>query len=97
VADVLVHGEREVDLAAGLADLRARGLRHILSEGGPHLLGALTAADLVDEVCLTVAPMLAGGGAGRISAGPASPVRALTLATALADNGTLLLRYARNA
>jgi riboflavin biosynthesis pyrimidine reductase len=97
VADVLVHGEHEVDLTAGVADLRARGLRHMLSEGGPHLLGALTAADLVDEVCLTVTPLLAGAGAGRITAGPASPVRALTLATALADNGTLLLRYARNA
>jgi riboflavin biosynthesis pyrimidine reductase len=97
VADVLVHGEREVDLAAAVADLRERGLRHILSEGGPHLLGALTSEDLVDELCLTITPMLAGAGAGRITAGPISPVRALTLAVALADDGTLLLRYARNA
>ncbi len=97
VADVLVHGEREVDLAAALAELRAGGLGHVLSEGGPHLFGALTAADLVDEVCPTVAPMLAGPGAGRITAGPASAVRDLALASVLADDGTLLLRYARNA
>jgi riboflavin biosynthesis pyrimidine reductase len=97
VADVLVHGDTEVDLATGLAQLRAGGLGHVLCEGGPHLLGALTAADLVDEVCLTVAPMLAGAGAGRITAGATSPVRGLTLASVLADDGTLLLRYARNA
>jgi riboflavin biosynthesis pyrimidine reductase len=111
VADVLVHGEREVDLAAGLARLRAGGMTHVLCEGGPHLFGALTAADLVDEVCLTVSPMLAGPGAGRITAGdargagtsqrstagPAAGVRGLALASALTDDGTLLLRYARNA
>src|SRR5690606_15179555 len=65
VADVLVAGEARVNLAAGLALLRARGLAHILCEGGPHLLGALTAADLVDEMCLTLSPVLAGPGAGR--------------------------------
>jgi riboflavin biosynthesis pyrimidine reductase len=97
VADVLVHGEREVDLAAALAQLRELGMAHVLCEGGPHLFGALTAADLVDEVCLTVSPMLAGPGAGRITAGPAAQVRELALASALTDNGTLLLRYARNA
>jgi riboflavin biosynthesis pyrimidine reductase len=98
VADVLVHGEHGVDLGACLAQLRAGGLGHVLCEGGPHLFGALTAADLVDEVCLTVTPMLAGPGAGRITAGPASALRGLTLAGALADDdGTLLLRYARNA
>jgi riboflavin biosynthesis pyrimidine reductase len=90
-----VHGEREVDLAAGLAQLRAGGMAHVLCEGGPHLFGALTAADLVDEVCLTVSPMLAGPGAGRITAGPASDLRGLALATALVDDGTLLLRYER--
>src|SRR6266516_5692758 len=39
VADVLVHGDDEVDLRAAVADLRERGLGTILSEGGPHLFG----------------------------------------------------------
>jgi len=95
VADVLVHGADELDLAAALADLHARGLAQVLCEGGPHLLGALYAADLVDEVCLTVSPLLAGPGAGRITAGPAGPVRGLRLADALRAGDTLLLRYAR--
>ena len=96
VADVLVTGEGTVDPVAGLAALRERGLARVLSEGGPRLFGALTAADLVDELCLTVSPLLVGPGPGRITAGPASPPRALTLRHVLAAaDGSLLLRYAR--
>ncbi len=95
VADVLAHGSDEVDLRAAVADLRERGIETILSEGGPHLFGSLTAADLVDEVCLTVSPLLAGPGAGRITAGPASEVRDLRLQHALYAGDALLLRYAR--
>jgi riboflavin biosynthesis pyrimidine reductase len=94
VADVLVHGEIAVDLPAALDALAARGLATVLSEGGPHLLGALTAADLVDELCLTVAPLLAGPGAGRITAGPpGSAPRELALRHVLAAGDELLLRY----
>jgi riboflavin biosynthesis pyrimidine reductase len=97
VADVQIYGETEVDLSAAVADLRKQGVAQLLSEGGPHLLGALTAADLVDEVCLTVSPMLAGPGAGRITAGTPSPVRGLALAHVLLAESNLLLRYARSA
>jgi riboflavin biosynthesis pyrimidine reductase len=96
VADVLVHGHDDVDLRAALADLRERGMATVLSEGGPHLFGALTAADLVDEVCLTVSPLLAGAGAGRITAGPGTGVRAMKLAHALYAQDAILLRYARS-
>jgi len=96
VADVLVHGTGTVDLAGGLAELRERGLAQILSEGGPHLLGALTAADLVDELCLTMSPLLAGPGASRITAGLATPeARPLLLRHILSGDGQLLLRYSR--
>ena len=54
-----------------LAELARRGLHRVLCEGGPSLFGALIAADAVDELCLTVAPLLAGGTAGRIARGPA--------------------------
>jgi riboflavin biosynthesis pyrimidine reductase len=95
VADVIPTGPTEVDLAAAVAHLRDRGLTRVLSEGGPYLLGALTAADQVDELCLTVSPLLAGPGAGRITAGPPTPPRALALKHILAADDMLLLRYTR--
>jgi riboflavin biosynthesis pyrimidine reductase len=96
VADLVRCGADRVDLGAGLAELRRRGLDQLLCEGGPHLFGALTAADLVDELCLTVAPLLAGAGPGRITAGDAGAPRRLPLRHVLAaGDGTLMLRYAR--
>ncbi len=95
VADRLGGGTQEVDLAAAVADLTKRGLPHVLCEGGPHLLGSLLAADLVDELCLTVAPKMTGPGAGRIIAGPTSPVRDLALSQLLAAGDELFLHYAR--
>jgi riboflavin biosynthesis pyrimidine reductase len=96
VAEVLRVGERAVDLPAALAELRRRGHRQLLCEGGPCLFGSLTAADLVDEVCLTMSPLLAGPGAGRITAGPPSPPRGMAVRHVLAAaDGALLLRYAR--
>jgi riboflavin biosynthesis pyrimidine reductase len=96
VADVLVHGVDRVDLTAAVAELRsAYGLRHLLCEGGPALFGTLHAANLVDEVCLTVSPLLAGAGSGRIIDGPHGTVERMALRHALAADGSLLLRYTR--
>lgn len=96
VADLLRYGDTEVDLAAGLAELRRRGLRQLLCEGGPQLFGALTRADLVDELCLTISPLLAGPGADRISTGAAGAPRRMALRHVLtADDGALLLRHTR--
>ena len=97
VADVIAVGDGEVDLAAALRELRGRGASQVLCEGGPHLLGALLAADLVDEFCLTVSPLLAGGDAGRIAVGPPGPARAMSLRHVLTEDGALFLRYARHA
>lgn len=68
-ADVIVAGDDTVDLAAARAELEQRGLRRILSEGGPRLLTSALAASVADELCLTVSPLLAGPGAGRVVAG----------------------------
>jgi riboflavin biosynthesis pyrimidine reductase len=95
VADVIAVGDATVDVRAAVAALRERGLGQLLCEGGPHLFGALTAADLVDELCLTLSPLLAGPGAGRITAGSASSVRRMALRSVLTADGMLLLRYAR--
>ena len=43
--------------AAALADLRARGVRALLSEGGPTLFRGLLADGLVDELFLTLTPL----------------------------------------
>lgn len=96
VADVLVHGTERIDLPAALAQLRADyGLAHLLCEGGPTLFGFLHAAGLVDEVCLTISPVLAGAGASRIVAGPEGALTRMTLKHAVAADSYLFLRYAR--
>jgi riboflavin biosynthesis pyrimidine reductase len=93
--EVVTAGAGTVDLAVAMELLHGRGLRRILCEGGPHLLGGLTTADLVDEFCLTLSPLLAGAGAGRITAGPTSPLRRMALRHVLAAGDALLLRYYR--
>jgi riboflavin biosynthesis pyrimidine reductase len=97
VADVVVAGEGTVDLPAALAALAERGLRRILSEGGPHLFGTLLAAGCVDELCLTVSPLLVGAGPRRIVAGPPldTPVP-MRLAHLLEEDGALFCRYVRD-
>src|ERR1700722_18539719 len=95
VADVIVAGDEAVDLAAAVGALRDRGLSRVLCEGGPHLFGDLSAAGLVDELCLSLSPMLAGPGASRIIAGTACDARPLALSQVLAaDDGFLFCRYA---
>lgn len=90
--DVVVAGRDEVDLAGALDQLADRGLAHVLCEGGPTLLGDLAAADLLDELCLTVSPYLVGvapGPLGRALPAPL-PLRLLSL---LEHDGSLLLRW----
>lgn len=94
-AEVIVAGDDEVDLAAAIEALHARGATQLLCEGGPHLFGSLIAAGLVTELCLSVAPLLAGGTAGRIATGPAAVPRRMALRHALTRDDMLFLRYAR--
>jgi len=94
VADVILAGADRVDLKAAVDALADRGHSRILAEGGPHLLGQLAAAGLLDELCLTIAPVLAAGNAGRILAGSTADAPApLHLAHILEDHGYLLCRY----
>ncbi len=94
VAEVIVAGERHVDLAAALAALGARGHRAVLAEGGPTLNGQLAAAGLLDELCLTLSPRLVGGGAKRILDGlPLPGAPALRLCSLCEQDGFLFLRY----
>ncbi len=82
------------DMAHGIALLHARGLRQILCEGGPRLFGALAKEDLVDELCLTISPLLVGPGADRILLGTRHALRRMGLQHILtSDDGMLMLRY----
>jgi riboflavin biosynthesis pyrimidine reductase len=97
VADVIVCGSDTVDAVRMRAELIARGLRQIHCEGGPSFFGSLLAADVVDELCLTVSPLLVGGDSGRIAHGVVPGARRLDLAGVLRSQSTLLLRYLRSA
>ena len=57
----------------------------LLCEGGPSLFGSLLAADLVDELCLTIAPQLNSGDARRIVDGAPESPRAMRLIEVLAS------------
>ncbi len=84
------------NLGHGIALLHKRGLDQILCEGGPRLFGELTGQDLVDELCLTISPLLAGPGSERIVSGTPHALRRMGLRHLLTDDeGMLLLRYAR--
>lgn len=96
VAEVAVLGEERVDLAAMVALLVDNGARRLLCEGGPGLLAGLFAEDLVDELCLAVAPVVVGGTESRITAGPALPAPLpLKPAHVAETEGFLFLRYTR--
>jgi len=101
-ADVIVAGREMLSPATMIGALAERGHQRILIEGGPHLLGQVAAGGLLDELCLTVSPLLEGGWAGRILAAGATgggdipaAQAGLRLAHVLADSGYLLCRYLR--
>ena len=89
---VLVEGSDDVDLAAVVASLVDRGLRELLTEGGPRLLTDLLAAGLVDELCLTTTPRLLGDDPPRITKGAELDVR-LRPGVLLEEDGTVLGRW----
>jgi len=84
-----------IDLGERLRSLHREGVRALLCEGGPRLHGSLQALGLVDELFLTVAPKLAGGGAPRVIEGDLPEVTPLELAWLLEEDGELFARYAR--
>jgi riboflavin biosynthesis pyrimidine reductase len=97
-ARVLIAGDGSVDLVAAVRRLADDGYRRIDCEGGPGLVGTLLAADLVDEVRLTIAPLAVAGRAGRVAttADPLDAPRGFAVASLLVDDdGTLLIRYVR--
>jgi len=102
-AQVIVAGEQGVDLPAALAALHTQGLTRVHSEGGPRLLADFVAADVLDELQLTITPVLAGGSYAnkpyvpRILDGAllADAPRGLCLHHLLEEDGSLFASYRR--
>ena len=93
-ADMVDCGGDMVDAALVIGQLHQRGFRRVLCEGGPRLFASLLAAEVVDELCLTLAPLLAPGDAPRLTNGPPLPTPAgATLLGVLEEDSALLLRY----
>lgn len=87
-------GDEELEARQLRAALDGLGLRNVVCEGGPTLLGILLANQAIDEICLTVTPMVAPSHHG----GPFGPggnfgLFRLELASLLEEEGTLLYRY----
>lgn len=90
----VVRHQGRVDLPEAFRYLRReRGVRALLSEGGPHLHAEMIAAGLVDELFVTLAPKLIGGNGPHLAEGLAERERPLELAWLLEDESELFARY----
>lgn len=85
-----------VDPARAVTELGRRGFGRLLAEGGPRLLGQFVAAGVLDELCLTLSPLLTAGAAQRIAGGPAVTVpERFSLISLLEEAGFLFSRYGK--
>jgi riboflavin biosynthesis pyrimidine reductase len=97
-AEVLIAGDGgRVEMGKAVQALAERGLTRQLTEGGPRLLAQFITDGALDELCLTVSPVLTAGRAQRIADGPglAVPDR-FALASVLEEAGFLFTQYRRN-
>lgn len=97
---VELDGVDEVDVAAAIDVLHARGYDRILSEAGPTVHGSLIAAGILDELFLTLSPVLAGRGSSERRLGLVEDHELLpdarvpgTLVDTRRHGGHLFLRY----
>ncbi|MET8771337.1 pyrimidine reductase family protein [Streptomyces sp. NPDC004658] len=97
-AQVVIAGEgMGVEPARAVQALAGLGHTRLLTEGGPRLLGQLIAAEVLDELCLTVSPTLTAGNAQRIAGGPSVAVpHRFALVSLLEQDGFLFGRYCRS-
>ncbi|WP_036223869.1 pyrimidine reductase family protein [Marmoricola sp. URHB0036] len=93
VAEVLVAGEESVQPDDLFRQLAARGQQRVLCEGGPSLLGELVVAGHVDELCLTISPMMGGDPLPVAVFPPGAPLTGFSLRHVLGEDDTLFLRY----
>jgi riboflavin biosynthesis pyrimidine reductase len=95
-ADVIVAGRTSVDFAQAIDQLGGRGLQRVLCEGGPGLMRDLVASGRLDELCLTIRPLIVAGDRYRIARGEAVvPETQMALRSLLESDGDLFARYVR--
>jgi riboflavin biosynthesis pyrimidine reductase len=96
VVDASGPDPNSADPSVVLKILAERGLFRVLTEGGPLFLGSLIESGLMDELCLTVAPILVGGASKRIVTGLGDVHTKMRRTHLLADDdGYLYSRYVR--
>jgi 5-amino-6-(5-phosphoribosylamino)uracil reductase len=96
VVDCSDDDPTRVDEAAMLAALADRGMHRVLTEGGPMLFGSFVERNLLDELCLTIAPNLVGGQASRIVTGAGQVLTGMRCLHVLTDqDGYLYTRYVK--
>ena len=95
-AEVHRMGADRVNLAEAMIRIGQTGAGVVLAEGGPALNGQLLAAGLLDELCWTISPALAGGDSPRMAEGAPPRLDRLRLERVLAQDHTLFLRYLRH-
>ncbi|MEU4199889.1 pyrimidine reductase family protein [Streptomyces sp. NPDC045470] len=97
-AEVVFAGEgAAVDPSRVVGALAGRGLTRLLTEGGPRLLGQFAGSGALDELCLSLAPLVVAGDASRIMNAPLTTVpETFVLASVLEEAGFLFTRYRRS-
>ncbi len=94
--DTVRSGRGDVDLASAVAGIgELTGATYLQCEGGAALNAAMAAADLFDEIDLTVSPLIAGGDGPRLTMGAPPMLHRFDLAHVLEDDGYLFTRYVR--
>jgi riboflavin biosynthesis pyrimidine reductase len=95
VAQVVIAGDERVEPAAAMQALADLGHRVVLCEGGPTWLGEIVAADRLDELCLSVSPVMGGDPLPVSVTPPGAGLAEFELKSVLAEQDTLFLRYER--
>lgn len=92
-ATVVIAGEDRVEPAAALQALAERGHQVVLCEGGPTLLGEFVAAQRLDELCLSIAPVMGGDNLPVGIMPDGGGVHHFELQSVMGEEHTLFLRY----
>ncbi|SDS23158.1 Pyrimidine reductase, riboflavin biosynthesis [Brevibacterium siliguriense] len=92
-ATVVIAGDDRVEPAKALQALAGFGYQVVLCEGGPRWLGELVAADRLDELCLSISPMMGGDPLPVSVAPPGADIAQFSLKSTMVADDTLFLRY----
>lgn len=93
VSTVIIAGDSRVEPAAALQALADAGHGVVLCEGGPRWLGELVAADRLDELLLSVSPMMGGDLLPVSVTPPGAGLARFALKSTMIEDDTLFLRY----